>query len=81
MRNYLGQFSFFTVNWSTMSELSDVILDKILINGWPIWLEFIYRASILAKMSLKALWEIFFFEHSLGLVEWTRYSVPALVSA
>ena len=59
-RNYIGQFSFFAVSSTSLSELSDVILDKILINGWPILLEFIYRASILAKMSLKALWEMFF---------------------
>ena len=60
VRNYLGHISFFTVSSTSLSELSDVILDKILINGWPIWLRFIFRASILAKMSLKALWEMFF---------------------
>ena len=49
-----------------MSELSDVILDKILLNGWSILLEFIYRASISAKMSLKALWEMFLIEDSWG---------------
>ena len=64
VRNYIGQFSLFAVSSTSLSELSDVILDKILINGWPIWLEFIYRASILAKMSLKALWEMFLIEDS-----------------